>query len=760
MRTLRLIAPVLFVTGLLTQAALAAAPTKTEIHRGPFTTQGASNLENAALQILRSASPRAKAVTLRHVDSTRKVSQRRSVRFEQMHQGVPVIFRGAGVVLDDQGRADFAVTRLEDDLPAVSPTLTATAVSAKVATWSGLVVQSSDARLAIYPLASGPRLSWIVYPTDRLPGVPYAPVYVVDAHSGERLVSWNAARFAKGRVYPENPVATSTVQDLDLDLAPGALNLTSERVKAFNCVDNQAVKQINIGITLNVHVCDLEQLAAPDSSGDFLYDPPAQDLTPEDPFSEVQIFFHTSKAYAYFSGLGMTDLATKPLPAVANLMLPAGFDTQNLAQMADPNIPFVPFSNAFFAPANPIFSTIFGLPGAAMWFGQGPKADYSYDGDVVYHEFGHAVVDHTLKLVGSYHADKQGLVSSPGAMNEGLADYFAAAITGGSAMGEYAATDLAPGLKSIRDLANSETCPANLSGEVHADSKFWTGALWKVRETLAAADRDKMDKAVFDVMAASPGGDLGFEDLTNLIITSVKSAVSTSAADALTKEMTDRGVLPTCERVIEFKGQPINGGSPELGGTIWAPGKQDSAIAGAPYAPGVLQFKVAIPAATELSVSFSEVKTGGGGTSIFGGGSPFTPSVVVRFGDAPIEFAYSPGFEATADVTLEAPINGGKGVATVAVPAGAQNAYVMVVNTGDQSGGYRGVNFAFSGQPPAPDAGPVDAGADGGAPPKSAEPADDEGCGCRTVGGRSGGAWWLGAALLGVVALRRRRNQH
>jgi MYXO-CTERM domain-containing protein len=393
-----------------------------------------------------------------------------------------------------------------------------------------------------------------------------------------------------------------------------------------------------------------------------------------------------------------------------------------------------------------------------MWFGQGPKADYSYDGDVVYHEFGHAVVDHTLKLVGNYHADEQGLVSSPGAMNEGLADYFAAAITGGSAMGEYAATDLAPGLKSIRDLANTETCPANLSGEVHADSKFWTGGLWKVRETLAAADQDKMDQAVFDVMAASPGGDLGFEDLTKLIITSVKSGVSPAAADALTKEMTDRGALPTCDRVIEYKDKPINSGSVDLGGIFWAPGKQDSAIAGASYAPGVIQFKVPIPAATELSVSFSEIKTGGGGTSIFGGGNPFAPSVLVRFGDDPIKFAYSPAFDATADLTAEAPVAGGKGVATVQVPAGATNAYVMIVNTGDQSGGYRNVNFAFSGQPPAPDAGPVDAGADAGPPPNSAKPGDDEGCGCRTAGGPGGSGWWLAGALLGLVTLRRRRN--
>ena len=39
-----------------------------------------------------------------------------------------------------------------------------------------------------------------------------------------------------------------------------------------------------------------------------------------------------------------------------------------------------------------IFQTLYGFNAGAMWFGQGPTHDYSYDGDVVYHEFTHAVV--------------------------------------------------------------------------------------------------------------------------------------------------------------------------------------------------------------------------------------------------------------------------------------------------------------------------------------------------------------------------------
>ena len=85
-----------------------------------------------------------------------------------------------------------------------------------------------------------------------------------------------------------------------------------------------------------------------------------------------------------------------------------------------------------------------------MWFGQGPLKDYSYDGDVVYHEFGHSVVNVTLKLVGTPHMDEYGTSYSPGAMNEGLADYFSSAITGDPDVGEYAVQDLSLGLTAIR----------------------------------------------------------------------------------------------------------------------------------------------------------------------------------------------------------------------------------------------------------------------------------------------------------------------
>src|SRR5207237_8633591 len=123
----------------------------------------------------------------------------------------------------------------------------------------------------------------------------------------------------------------------------------------------------------------------------------------------------------------------KPLPVVANLQIPAGIASGDFAVAANPDLPLDPFSNAFFSPAGgalgQIFSELYGLKSGALWFGQGPKRDYAYDGDVVYHESPHGVVDKTLRLV-AWHVDARGAIDSPGAMNEGLADYFSSAMTG------------------------------------------------------------------------------------------------------------------------------------------------------------------------------------------------------------------------------------------------------------------------------------------------------------------------------------------
>ncbi len=728
---------------------------------GPFAAHTGSDSVSVARSALATTLAGGEA-ELAHARTTRVAGRDRVVRFQQLHRGVPVAFRGASVVLQGNGAPLYAVTRVEAVLPDTTPAIDASVAADAAGRALGSATTGSDARLAIVPVNGAATLAYVVYPSARSLGIPWAPVVLVDARSARLLGGWNAAVSAgAAKVYPANPVASPNLVDVVLPVGAGVTTLENERVKSLNCIDTKQVKPVNfMGLNFNAHVCDLLQTATADVNGDFPQ-APGGDTEPEDAFSELSMFYHVNQGYAFFQALGMSDLDTKPLPTISNLRLPDGYQSTDLAKMANPNLPLVPFQNAFFAPANPIFSSIFGLPGSAMWFGQGPLRDYSYDGDVVYHEFTHAVVDHTLKLVGNWHADAQGLVDSPGAMNEALADFFAAVITGDSKMGEYAAKDLAPGLTAIRDLSNDLTCPANLSGEVHSDSQFWSAGLWKARSALAPAARSKFDQALFDVMAAAPGGDLGFEDLSELFVESVKAEIDQTAADALSQELKQRGALPACQRVREWAGQPLSGTDKFMSNALIAPGLR-SALGSLPYAPGVLQFHVAVPAATTLNVQFTQVKVSSSSNLPFLQGTPFAPKLLVRWGDEPIRFSYDPDFAATSDALVDVSLASNTGTAVLEVPAGTTSAYVMIVNAGDQDGGYKSLAFEFSGTP---DAGPADGGDDagtdagtGGSAAKKADSGGDDGCGCRAAGSaRSGWTLALGALALGALVGRRRR---
>jgi MYXO-CTERM domain-containing protein len=688
------------------------------------------------------------------------------VHFEQAHHGLPVIGRGAAVRLAPSGEALLTAIDLEEDLPSsVTPALGAAAAAAVASRVATGLATADDAHLVVWPLiGGGSRLAYAILP--RLPaGLPMAPRVIVDAENGKILEARNLVQFAKASMYRSNPTKSPQLELLDLALAPTGTKLTNDFVTSFNCIDNKTVRALNIsGFKANVHVCDIQQVATADANGDFLYVPHDIAGTPEsknDEFAEVSMYYHASKAYAFFRGLqGVADaqvVVDKPLRVVANLQLPAGISSGNFATAADPNTALEPFQNAFFSPAGgglgAIFSQLYGLKGGALWFGQGPMRDYAYDGDVVYHEFTHAVVDATIRL-GAWHVDARGAVDAPGAMNEGLADYFSSAITGDPDVGEYASKDISQNSGVIRTLANQDACPSAVLGEVHFDSTLFSGALWEARASLADADRTPYDAALYKALRTNPGrGDLGYDDLAKLFLATLTTDLP-AGATALEAAMKARGVLPSCDRVVEPKAGHVKAIDTSVGG-FTSPGLQS--IAFGELAPGLIQVHTAVgPADATLTVSFTTRKGGGGGNPLGGSATPFAPVVLAKFGKA-ITWTPNRG-QGTHDADQAVvPEAGVRQTAAFVVPAGATDVWVQIANKGDSDGNYDDVVLDLAPAavtPPGADT----AGADAG---PTAPAQADTGCGCSTPGQASGG----GAPLAGLVAglvlaiggLRRRR---
>ncbi|MBS2017555.1 MAG: hypothetical protein JST00_32030 [Deltaproteobacteria bacterium] len=690
------------------------------------------------------------------------------VHFEQSHRGLPVVGRGATVRMNASGSTVLSAIDLEEDLPTdIAPKISTDHAADAASKVSSFRATKDDAHLVVWPLrGGGSRLAYAVLP--QVPaGLPFAPRVIVDAVTGKVIEARDLTAYAKANVFRFNPTKTSNVELLDLPIAPTGEKLTSAFVTSMNCIDRKTVKKVNLfGFNADMHVCDLDQLATADASGDFLYTPkdaPGSAEARSDEFSEVSMYYHTATAIRFFQQLqGVADAQVtndKPIRVVANLQLPAGISSFDLTKAADPNIPLEPFSNAFFSPAGgqlgQIFQQLYGLKGGGLWFGQGPQRDYAYDGDVVYHELGHAIVDKTLRL-GAWHIDARGAIDSPGAMNEGLADYFSSAITGDGDVGEYASKDLSSGGAVIRTLTNEDKCPGQIVGEVHLDSTLFSGGLWEARTALAPNDRVKMDAALYKAMRSSPGnGDLGFDDLAKLFLATLKTDLP-AGATALETAMTKRGVLPSCERIVEWQEKAIKPFMSATGGYA-APGLQMLGISG-DTAPGMIQVHAKLPAGSgKVTVNFtSRTSSSGGGSPLGGGGTPFTPALLVKTGK-PITWSITNTNEGKHDAEAKADFtkSGTKYAATVEFPQGASDLYLQIVNKGESDGVYDDITVQL-----APSDNPITDPPAAQPPPAGGAPvAASEDSGCSTNGGH--GAPGAGAVMvLGALAalVRRRRK--
>jgi MYXO-CTERM domain-containing protein len=587
--------------------------------------------------------------------------------------------------------------------------------------------------LAIWPAKEGAKLTWIASPAPA-PGLAFAPVVVIDARTGDVVIRFNTAMTAKANVYPSNPVKSPVLSVVDLPLESGAATLENELVRALNCVDNHTVK--DVGGT-PIHLCDLLPKAAPDAAGDFLYlFPPAEDTAPEDAFAEVQLFHHANVAYERFRGFSPGLFVQEgPLPVIANLRLPVGFPG-DAEKMADPLLPLAPFKSAFYSPADPSAALLFGIGGGAMWFGQGPTRDLSIDGDVVYHELTHAVIAATIRLVNHPRLDAYGASYAPGAMNEGLADYFSSTITGDPHFGEYAAADLAPGSPWIRSLEEPDACPTAIAGEPHQDATLFSGALWSVRASLSHSQAEALDGAIFKAMSSAPSGDLAYEELGELIRAEVAASMGEEVAGQIADAFAARGVFPRCTRVLEDQGEPLLG--PEGFFSAWfAPGTQSVGIKG--YAPGVVQVHSELPAGTtSVGIRFHRIHLLGG----FSAGTPFAPKLLVKLGAGPITFGESPYAPLGEVREIDPERNGDAYSATIEVPPGVTEISLMIGNAGEADGAY--TSIAIQPLVPVVASGDLYLVAGGGG-------------GCAIDGGSGGGSAGL-VALGFALALGRRRR--
>ena len=670
------------------------------------------------------------------------------------YRGLPVLGAGASVQVDVQGRA-LAVFHAGSVRWPGSLTPRVDRDQAQTIFWqqTQLAIPAERMQLGLYLRQGQARLAWFGYPEMPL-GLPRRVRLVLDAELGQVLQARDLGSTVRASVYPTNPIRTPTLQSLELPLAESAPDtLSGPFLQARNCVDRKTVR--DTPYNLRMHVCDLEDSASLED-GEYRLTPNDTAGDPgrvEDAFAQVSIYYHAARATRFFQELQgdasahVAHTESEPLHAVANVRLPPGLIAGNYTQIDNPEKPLDAYNNAYFAPggSGDAIATVLGVAtGDGLYFGQRAEFDYSYDGDVVYHEFTHAVIEKTLGLE-AYTLDEYGASVAPGAMNEGLADYFSAAISGDPVIADYASADNA----GSRVLDNQRTCH-DVSGESHLDSQIFSGALWKTREQLPEASRAVFDASLYQTMLTH--ADLNtpsYEELLDLFSADLSVHLPV-AAPLLQAQREQRGLAPKCTRILEQSAGPLT--QSELGAFL-APGTYELGVS---RVPGVMQVHYV------FSTPIKSLRAVIGSPRTSRGDRVFAPKLLVRFG-APIRWTTGESPQATADqeIEVEADRNGEQSFELTA-PAGSTEVYLQVVNDGAGDGSYSSLGIRAEAEPapspdPSEDEGDDDDGTNGAKPTNGdTEHADDEGCGCRHASGEQPlGA--LGLWALGLLFWRRRR---
>lgn len=678
-----------------------------------------------------------------------------STRSEQTFHGLPVL--GRGVVTG----AGLRVVDLEARLPSSArPVVSRADAVAAAQPFTRVPLTEEDARLVVHTGPRGGLLAYLVTPAVGR-ALPTAPLIAIDATTGRVLEARDRLRRANAFTYRENPVRTPEPELLPLPADVTGPGLSSPALVARSCVDRGGTRAVAIGgVTRAIRVCALEQVAVADAEGDFVFSPrsaPDPARGQADPFAETSLFWHAARIHERFRALASglaPSFGEPPLDLVAGLALPPGISEGDLDAASSPDAELAPFAGAFYLPGvgeGETFRALYGATRGAVWFGRGTKVDFAYDGDVVAHEVTHALVHATL-AVGGYRWTAEGVTAEPEAVDEALADYFAAALSGDPRIGEHVATESPQVAAAARSLEQIATCGGDMVGAPHDDSVILSGALWATRSALPEARRAAFDAAVLGALHLSPGRrDLGFEELAALIRQSVAAdGEIAGAAPSLDAELTRRGVLPRCVPVRTLvRDVPLQAARHPF----VAPGTD--AVGNEAIAPGVVQLRLEVPdGAAAITLSFRA--SGVGASPLFGrAGASFRPVVLASW-DRPIAWTRDAAGIARPDAPARVlPEGGARLAAEIDVPAGAKVAYLQIANEGQAGGVYDGLlaEVAAAG---AADAGAavVDAGEDEG----EILAAVGSGCGCHVVGEEARVAPMFGAACAAALAARRRRR--
>lgn len=645
--------------------------------------------------------------------------------------GVPLLVPVARALVDVAAGGRVARLTGERPWPAMSPTrrveLSAADAVARLTTvdWPGMRgAKANTAELVAVAWRGETRVVWRIDPPIDLPHATN-PVYWVDAQTGDIALEQERVKMAKVRAFEHNPVASPVADNYDLLHHDGGDTLVGPYFRAISVVPGGE-----------------DHTAIADDNGDFLYPEPdvtvpEDNIQPDDPFAEVQMYYHVEKFHEWLVAQGFPGLLCHVSGDGATLVA-------NYRQIQGSS--WQPFDNAFYG----------GDCDATMVFGQGSEVDFAYDGDVVAHEYGHGVVEKQAPNgLGGAKLREDARIEDAGAINEAVADFFSAVFHGDSAMADYVSQYWSVlDSDSMRELDNTHRCPHDMVGEVHLDSTPVSGMMWEAHQAIG----DDLATVILDSLTMV-SSDADVEEFAAAVVAVGDTVLDATGASTLRSIVEARGLL-ACHRVAPWNEQrrPLY--------------VRASAGVYTPYAPPPVQLELDVPANQKtLTLTFTALH---GINSVQGvPGGDVKAGVVVKRG-SPMAFKYAGNGPYTVDAgTDEDYLNLASGEVSIAVEGG-EKLYLAFVNTGSDRMRLEDLKATFSevggddddagDDDDDDDDGDTGTGTGTGGGDDDDDDDDtaggdddgDDGCGCASASGSSPVWAWLGLGL--AVGLRRRRR--
>lgn len=593
----------------------------------------------------------------------------------------------------------------------------------------GLDAPRTEPRLVYLLVLGRPVLAWEVPLPLRLEPAPSLRTVWLSAATGRLLHEVDAASSSRARVFPSNPATTPDAIEVELGtlhVEQAGLPLASEDFEVFGCGPgpNEAAPPWADGYN-----CVPRPLALSDEAGDFFVPLPdvgriADNRAFDDRYAEVAAYHHAETFFAVMQQRGLTERRCERFTVLTNMHAVEEDGSRRPIDGAS----YIDTCDAALSPN--------------LVLGQGSDADYAWDADVVFHELGHSIVQQlTPAGLTARRYGPLGILSEAGAINEGLADYFAMTVSGDPEVAEYIGrVTVASGAPYLRTGDNPKVCPDDLVADWYADSQPVSAALWAMRSRLGPV----VDSLVLRTLPRLPP-DAVLDELGVAMLEVAEQLHDEGVLDpdglaVVERSLRTRGLLG-CLHVIDDPGLATTGKRMNLVAA-------DERIG--PFAPGPLQLRYRVPAdAREVTMFMS-----------LSGGEPEmrAVSLLLSFDGEPIRFEFEideqgdEGIAVEGDHELELPaqsLNGQDFIARLAVEPG-QVLHVALANRSPFSVTASNV-FVTASEPSSDDEG---RGSSGTGDPQADGSDEATGCGCRLRGEPRG---WSGLLLLLLLGRRRAR---